>query len=91
MFSLMKVGRVIVLGLEGIDHRRRGLEQEREPLARLLLGGLGGDARGDVAPRADDLGRLAVVVADEMLVVVHPAIGAVLAAEAIFERMPARA
>ena len=32
-------------------------------------------AVGDVAPRADDLERLAVLVADEMLLVAHPAIG----------------
>src|SRR5581483_3126915 len=80
--------RVIVPGLERVDHRGRRLEQKRETPPRLVPGGFGGFARGDVAPGADDLLRLALLVVDEMLVVVHPAIGAVLAAEAIFDGLP---
>src|SRR5690349_7919423 len=79
---------VVVLGLEGIDHRRRRLEQDREPVAGVILGRLSRLARGNVAPRADDFGGLARLVADEVLIVVHPAIGAILAAEAIFDRLP---
>ena len=45
-------------------------------------------AGSDVAPRANDLGRLPLLVAHEVLLVVDPTIGAILAAEAIFDRLP---
>ncbi len=77
--------RIIAARLEAVDHRRRAIEQERKPLAGAVLGQLGGFARAYVAPRADDLGWLALIVTDEMLVVIHPAIGAVLAPEAVFD------
>ena len=44
-------------------------------------------ARGDVAPRSDDLQWLAVDASDKTLLVVHPAIGAILAAKAILHRV----
>ena len=52
-----------------------------------LLGRL---ALGDVAPRADDLLRLAAPVPDEALLVADPAIAAVLLQEAVLERVLAR-
>src|SRR5581483_3061151 len=75
---------VIVPGLERIDHRRRALEQGRQPRAGGVLGLLGTLAVGHVAPRAHDLEGLAALVADEMLLVADPAILAVLLAEAVF-------
>lgn len=50
----------------------------RHGLFRLLAG-------RDVAPGADDLDGSAVFVADEMLLVADPAVGAVLPAKAVFE------
>ena len=44
-------------------------------------------ALGDVAPRSHDLQGLAVGAADKMLLVIHPAIGAILAAKPIFHRV----
>src|SRR5262245_66469449 len=52
-----------------------------------LLGSLSGV---DVAPRTHHFERLAVRVANEMLLVADPAIVAVFLAEAIFRRMPSR-
>ena len=42
-------------------------------------------ARRDVAPRPHDLKRFAVNAADQMLQVVHPAIGAVLVTKPILD------
>lgn len=81
--------RVIAARLEAVDHGRRALEQEREPLARSILCPFGRLTRADVAPRAHDFGWLTLLVADEMLLVIHPAKGAVLAPEAIFDRVGA--
>src|SRR5512134_1448912 len=60
-----------------------------DALAGLLGCLLGGLARRDVAPRAHHLDRMAVGVLDQMLLVAHPAIGAVALAEAIFRGVPA--
>ena len=49
-----------------------------------LLGRL---ACRDIAPRPDDLRRLAVGAPDQVLLVVDPAVGAVLAAEAVLHRV----
>jgi hypothetical protein len=81
--------RVIAARLEAVDHRWRAIEQERKPFAGPVLGQFGGLARADVAPRAHHLRQRALLVTDEMLVVVHPAIGAVFAPEAIFDRVVA--
>ena len=83
-------GRVVVLRLKAVDHRRRGLQQGVEPPACRVLALLGRLARADVAPRADHLERRAALVANEVLLVIDPAIGAILAAEAIFERLLTR-
>ena len=81
------IGEEHALGLAGLQRRRgRLLELFLRGLKRLL----GGLARVDVAPRADHLDRAAALVADEMLLVADPAIGAVLLAEAIFGEMLAR-
>ena len=53
---------------------------------RRLLGLL---ARGDVAPRADHLDGLALLVADQALLVVDPAIAAVLLEEAVLDGVAA--
>ena len=42
-------------------------------------------ARRDIAPRSDDLQWLSVDTSDQMLLVVHPTIGAIFATEAIFD------
>ena len=52
-----------------------------EGLAELL-------SRGDVAPGADDLDRIAVRVAHHLQFVADPAIAAVLLAEAVFAAEP---
>src|SRR5262249_54165004 len=41
----------------------------------------------DVAPRPDDLQRLTVHTSDQTLSIVHPAIGAIAAAEAVLDRL----
>src|SRR5215475_7816151 len=53
-------------------------------------GGLGLLALADVAPGADDLGRLAVPVADQTLLVDDPAIATGLPEEPIFDGVAAR-
>ena len=63
----------------GARHRLHQLEEGRL-LAERDLGLL---ALGDVAPRLDDLERFAGLVADQALLVPHPAVGAVLAAEPV--------
>ncbi|ODR95033.1 hypothetical protein AUC70_04615 [Methyloceanibacter stevinii] len=46
---------------------------------------LGALARTDVAPGADYFARRSLCVVDQVLLVVHPAIGAVLVTEAVFD------
>src|SRR5262245_40226138 len=81
------IGKKGALGLACL--KRRGGR-----LLELLLRGLeclfGGLAGVDVAPRAHHFDRAAVSVANEMLLVAHPAISAVLLAEAILGVMLAR-
>ena len=86
MLVLTKVGAEIAAGAKAVDHRRGGAEQERQSRARLFSRRLGLLALGDVGPRADDLDGLALGVAHHVLPVVHPEIGAVLAADAILDR-----
>ena len=52
-----------------------------------LKGKLGSLARVDVAPRSDHLDGPARRVADQVLLVAYPAIGAILAAEAVLGEM----
>ena len=89
MFWLTKRRREVAARVETVDDRRRGREQADdtilrgdERLAELL-------ARSDVAPRADHFQWFAVVVTDQALLVVHPAIGAILAAEAVLDSVDA--
>jgi hypothetical protein len=79
--------RVVAARPEAVDHSWRGFEQEGEPRPRLVLGLFGRFTRSDIAPRAHDLDRLSLLVTHEVLLVIDPAIGTVLAAEAIFERV----
>src|SRR5690348_2504757 len=75
--------RVVARRLEAVDDRRRAREQAFDALpdgGRHFLCPL---ALADVAPRADHLRRLALLVPYQMLRVVHPAVGAVLPAEAV--------
>ena len=51
--------RIVAARLEAVDHRGRGIEQKRKPLARAVLRLLGDPAGADVAPRAHDLRRAA--------------------------------
>src|ERR1700741_4930987 len=57
--------RVVARRLETVDHCRRAGDKVLEALPRRLQGIFGHLARCDVAPRADHLGRLAALVADE--------------------------
>ena len=84
MFSLTKVGAIVAACLEAVDDRRRAFEKQREAGLQGILGLLSLLPRGDVAPRADDLERVSLLVADHMLLVADPAIGAVLLPEAVF-------
>src|SRR6476620_4074983 len=72
---------------EAVDHGRGAFEQERDACFQGILGLLRRLALGDVAPRANDLERLSLPVADQMLLVAEPAVGSVDIAEAIFGRM----
>ncbi len=69
---------VVAERLEAVDHGRRAREQVLDALVGRCRGGLRILAFGDVAPGTDHLGRLARRVANEPLLVDHPAIGAVL-------------
>ena len=74
------IGEEDALGLACLERRRgRFLQLGLRPLG-FELGRLAGV---DIAPRADHLDRVAVTVADEMLLVADPDIGAVLLAEAV--------
>ncbi len=79
-------GREISAGDETVDNNRGGAQQQVEPLARALLGLLCLLACRDVRPRADDLDWLSLRVAHNVLLVVHPEIGAIRAADAILDR-----
>src|SRR5262245_48264495 len=71
--------------LEAVDHRRRGREELGQLGARrrfLLFGVL---QLADVAPRTDHLQRFAAFIADEMLLVLDPAIGVILPSKAVFQ------
>ena len=81
--------REIAGGLEAVDHRRRAGEQVLDALAGRGAASFGLLALGDVAPRADHLDRLAVLVADQALLVVDPAVGAVLLEEPVLDRVAA--
>ena len=78
--------REIAARREAVDHGRRRTEQHRQPLMCCSVRLFGLFPRGDVGPGADDLRRLALVVAQHLLPVVDPAIGAVLAPHAVFNR-----
>lgn len=63
------------------------MQQQVEARPRRALGLLGLLARGDIAPRSDDLGGFAIVAALEILLVADPDIFAVLLAEAVLRGM----
>ncbi len=75
--------RIGAAGLEAVDHRRGAMKQQVEARPRRVLGLLGLLARGDIAPGADDLDRLAVVAAQQILLVADPDVIAVALAEAV--------
>src|SRR4029077_19338782 len=78
------IGEEDALGLIGFEGRLRGaLKLELS----LLKGDLRRLPRIDIAPGADHFGRLPLLVANEMLLVAHPAIGAVLLPEAVFGKV----
>ena len=73
--------------------QRKPLRDRFDRVGQALLAAPEGDlrllARGDVAPRADHLDRLAVLVADQVLLVVHPAVAAVLLEKPVLDRVAA--
>src|SRR6476620_7463031 len=75
--------------LEAVNHRRRGGQQllDMDPCRR--HGFLSRLAVRDVAPRADDLVRLAALVIDQAQLVADPAIIAVLLQEPVLESVVA--
>ena len=78
------IGEEHALGLARLERRTRRLLKLG---LRSLKGKLGPLAGVDVAPRSHHLDGAPRLVADEMLLVAHPAIGAILAAEAVFGEM----
>src|SRR5215831_16700517 len=82
-------GRIVPGRLEAVDHGRRAGEQVLNALARRRRGLLRALPFADVAPGADDLGGLAVLVADQALLVRDPAVDAVLLAKAVLDRVAA--
>src|SRR5690606_28237351 len=81
--------RVIARRPEAVDHGRRAREKMLDALMRGGCRLLRRPPLGDVAPRADDLDRLTVRVADQMLDVLHPAVAAVAFPEAVLDRVAA--
>src|SRR5262245_8437192 len=80
-------GRSVVAGRgETVDDDGGGPEQEIEPLPRALARLFSLFPLGHVGPRAHDLDGIALSVPHHVLLVVHPEIGAVGAANAVFER-----
>ncbi len=80
--------REVAMGLEAVDDGRGAFKQAVESLPRVRFGLLGRFAGVDIAPRTHHLEGLAVGVSHEGLLVVHPAIRAVLAPEAVFAGVP---
>ena len=82
-----KGGGIVVTSLEAINYRGNGFEQGGETFAR----GSGSlfylFPSRDIAPGSDDFYWLALFVTNHALFVTHPAIGAVLAAETVFEHV----
>ena len=64
-------------------------DRVRQPLLAAPQRDLRLVARGHVAPGAHDLHRLAIPVAHQMLLVVHPAVGAVVPEEPVLDRVAA--
>src|SRR5215469_1310806 len=79
---------LIVAGcFKGIDHRRRSSEQVLDTLVgcrRCLFCLL---ATGNVAPRTNHFRRLALLIADQLLRIVDPTVGAIFFEKAIFDRV----
>src|SRR5262245_6945435 len=73
--------------LVAVDHSGRASQQLSHAGMKRRVGLLGGFAHRDVAPGPDDLQRLTVHTSDQTLSIVHPAIGAIAAAEAVLDRL----
>ncbi len=82
-------GRVGAACLEAVDYGGCAMQQEIEARPRGVLGLLGLLAGADVAPGADDLDRLTVVAAQQILLVAHPDVIAVALAEAVLRSVAA--
>ena len=76
----------VAVSIEAVNDNGRGAEQHIDALSRRLARDLGLLTLGDVRPRPGDLDRLALLVAHDLLAVMHPEIGAVRTADAIFDR-----
>ena len=79
--------RVVAGGLEAVDHRRRAGDQVLSAIPGRCCCFFRSLTLGDVAPRADHLDRLAFLVPDEPLFIVHPAVGAVLLEKSVLDRV----
>src|SRR5690349_1830020 len=75
--------------LEAVNYRRRGREELCETRSRCRFLPLGILERTYVTPGTDHFERFALIVSDELLVVLDPAIGIVLPAKAIFQGVEA--
>src|ERR1700751_3304889 len=81
--------RVVACCLEAIDHRRRTGEQMLNAVASARSCFLRSLALRYVAPRANDFNRLVSLVADESLLIIHPAVCSVFFAKPVFDAMAA--
>jgi len=80
---------VVAACIEAVDHRWRLSEQILNAIPRRRRCFFCALAFANLAPRADHLGRSTLFVADQLLSVVYPAIGAVLPEKPVLGRMTA--
>src|SRR5215203_3471545 len=82
--------RGVVAGrFEAVDHRWRAGKQVLDAIPGRRRGFFGSLAVSNIAPRDDHLDRVAILVPDQTLFVVYPAVRAVLLEKAILDRVHA--
>src|SRR6478736_1783146 len=80
---------VIAGGFETVDHGWRAGQQVLDASANRRYFGFGSFPLAYVAPRANHLDRLAILVSDELLLIVDPTIASVFLEKPIFHRVRA--